>query len=479
MTQVYIGIAGIKSFGVNAIILLSTLLFILFPACSENKDKIVANKNLPNIVYIFADDLGYGDLGCYGAKDIRTPYLDSMAGEGILFSEFYSASSVCSPSRAALLTGRIPQRMGINQVFFPESFTGMPPSEITIAELLKGKGYATGIVGKWHLGHHLQFLPLQQGFDTYFGIPYSNDMRSVVYMRDNKMVEDSVDQRMTTKRYTAESLKFIDQHRNHPFYLYLAYNMPHVPIYASGEFIGSSQRGLYGDVIQEIDWSVGQILNKLAEHGLLENTLIVFSSDNGPWLAMKEHGGSAGILREGKQYTFEGGLRVPTLAMWKGKIAPNRIYSRMATQMDWFPTIAAIADIKIPTDRPIDGRDLSEVLFNEGAREADTFLYFDGDKLEGYRKGDYKVKLPYQGFSGAPWKKAVAPHDTLLINLKEDPGELKNLYSSNPELARALLTEMEMELEVLGPLPPSINIGRAQDNSHYDYLMKKRNKELE
>lgn len=473
------GITGIKSFGANSIILLSILIFVLFPACSENKHTVVTNKNLPNIVYIFADDLGYGDLGCYGAKDIRTPYLDSMAGEGILFSEFYSASSVCSPSRAALLTGRIPQRMGINQVFFPESFTGMPPSEITIAELLKEKGYATGIVGKWHLGHHLQFLPLQQGFDSYFGIPYSNDMRSVVYMRDNKMVEDSVDQRMTTKRYTDESLRFIDQHRDHPFYLYLAYNMPHVPIYASGEFTGTSQRGLYGDVIQEIDWSVGQILNKLAEDGLLENTLIVFSSDNGPWLAMEEHGGSAGVLREGKQYTFEGGLRVPTMAMWKGKIAPKRIYSGMATQMDWFPTIAAITDIKMPIDRPIDGRDLSEVLFNKGVREADTFLYFDGDKLEGFRKGDYKVKLPYKGFSGAPWKKAVAPHDTLLINLKEDPGELKNLYSSNPELTRALLTEMETELEALGPLPPSINIGRAQDNSHYEYLIMKQNKELE
>ena len=307
------------------------VLIISVLSCKETKLTEVKTTDLPNIVYIFTDDLGYGDLSTFGAQDISTPNIDRLADEGIKFTDFYSASSVCSPSRAGLLTGRIPQRMGINSVFFPESFTGMPSQEITIAEMLKERHYKTGIVGKWHLGHRVEFLPLQQGFDTYFGIPYSNDMESVVYMRDNEVETFEVDQRYTTKTYTEESMKFIEENKDTPFFLYLSHNMPHVPIYASDDFIGTSKRGLYGDVIQEIDWSVGQILKKLEELDLLEDTLVIFSSDNGPWLVMQDHGGSAGILREGKQFTFDGGMRVPTLAMWKGKIPAGIIDSELAT----------------------------------------------------------------------------------------------------------------------------------------------------
>ena len=275
----------------------------------------IAADDRPNVIIIYADDLGYGDLGCYGANDIATPNIDRVARDGIKFTDFYSASSVCTPSRAALLTGRIPQRMGIVNVFFPESFMGMPTEELTMGQLLQQEGYATAAVGKWHLGHHYQFLPLQRGFDEYFGIPYSNDMESVVYLEGNDVVNFEVDQRYTTRTYTEKATDFIARHEDDPFFLYLAHSMPHVPIYASPEFEGTSNRGLYGDVIQEIDWSVGQIIEALEKRNLLENTLIVFSSDNGPWHVMRDHGGSAGGLREGKMFTFDGGMRVPTVAM--------------------------------------------------------------------------------------------------------------------------------------------------------------------
>jgi arylsulfatase A len=445
-------------------------------SCNTAKQKVAINERLPNIIYIFADDLGYGDLSCFGATDIKTSNIDRIASEGIRFTEFYSAAPVCSPSRAALLTGRLPQRMGINEVFFPESFTGMPQSEITIAEMLKEKNYATGIVGKWHLGHQYKYLPLQQGFDSYFGIPYSNDMESVVYMRDNEVEEYNVDQKYITRRYTEEALKFIDQNKDNPFFLYVAHNMPHVPIYASEDFIGTSERGLYGDVVQELDWSVGQILERLEQLNLLENTLVIFSSDNGPWLVMEDMGGSAGILREGKQYTFEGGMRVPTVAMWKNKIPAGIIYNNIACQMDWLPTFAEIAGINLPEDLMIDGKDISQVLFNRGKREDSTYMYFDGADLQCYRKGNWKIKKPYEGYEGSSWKKAVKAHDTLLIDLKGDPGEKNNLFEEYPEKTRNLFKEMNNKYTELGELPPSLVVRSDADNSHYEYLEKKRNK---
>jgi arylsulfatase A len=446
-------------------------------SCNSAKDKAHENKKLPNIIHIFADDLGYGDIGCFGATDIKTSNIDRIASEGIKFTEFYSASPVSSPSRAALLTGRYPQRMGINNVFFPESLTGMPSEEITIAELLKEKNYATGIVGKWHLGHHYKFLPLQQGFDSYFGIPYSNDMESVVYIRGNDVEEFEVDQRYITRTYTEEALKFIDENKNNPFFLYAAHTMPHVPIYASEDFLGTSERGLYGDVVQELDWSVGQILEKLEQLNLLENTLVIFSSDNGPWLVMEDLGGSAGILREGKQYTFEGGMRVPTVAMWKGKIPEGIVYDDMATQMDWFPTFAKITGTELPKDRVIDGKDISQVLFNTGKREDSTFLFFNAEnELQCYREGDWKIKTPFEGYEGSVWMKAVKPHDTLLINLKSDPGEKENLHNEYNERTRSLFREMDIKYKELGELPPQIVIRKDADNSHYEYLREKHDK---
>ncbi len=431
------------------------------------------NGSRPNIVVIYCDDLGYGDLACFGNSEIRTPNIDRMAAEGMKFAEFYSASPVCSPSRAALLTGRIPQRMGINGVFFSRSFTGMPVEEITTADLLKSQGYATGVVGKWHLGHRHEFLPLQRGFDEYFGIPYSNDMRSVVYMEGNKVVDFHVDQHFTTRTYTEKACDFIERHANGPFYLYLAHSMPHVPIYASPEFDGRSGKGLYTDVIEELDWSVGEVLKKLEEQGILDQTLVVFSSDNGSWLAMHELGGTAGILREGKQYTFEGGQRVPTLAMWPGVIEAGSVYNDMALMMDWFPTFAEISGATLPGDRDYDGESILPVLKGTGTRQGKEFLYYFGEELRGYRNGDWKLKLPFRGYHGSNGMKAVLPHDTLLFNLKNDPGERINLYSDKPEKVAEMSGMMDKYSKSKGTFPASLERGTPPDNSHYRYLIEK------
>ena len=446
------------------------LAVFILQACNTSN---APQENATNFIIIYCDDLGYGDLACFGATDIKTPNIDRMAAEGMKLTEFYSASPVCSPSRAALMTGRIPQRMGINSVFFPESYTGMPVKENTIAELLKPAGYACGMVGKWHLGHFEKFLPLQQGFDEYFGIPYSNDMESVVYLDGNDVVEFNPDQHYTTKVYTEKAVDYIERHKDEKFFLYLAHNMPHVPIFASEAFEGSSERGLYGDVIQEIDWSVGEILNKLEKEGILDNTLVIFSSDNGPWLVMRDHGGSAGELREGKQYTFEGGQRVPTLAMWPDGIKAGSVYSDMGLMMDWMPTICEIAGVEPPTDRDYDGESILQVLRGEGERIGDEFLYYDGANLECYRKGDWKLKLPFDGFEGARWKHAVGPHPLLLVNLKDDPGELYNLAEEMPEKVEEMLAGMKKYKESKGAYPPSLVIKTNSVDDHYHFVEEK------
>jgi arylsulfatase A-like enzyme len=315
------------------------------------------------------------------------------------------------------------------------------------------------------------YLPLQRGFDEYFGIPYSNDMESVVYLEGNRVVEYHPDQSLTTKTYTEKALDFIDRKKDQPFFLYLAHSMPHVPIYASEDFLGKSERGLYGDVIQELDWSVGQILEKLETEEILDKTLIIFSSDNGPWLVMKDHGGSAGELREGKQYTFEGGQRVPTLAMWPKTIKAGSIYSNMGLMMDWLPTFCEIAGVDLPADRAYDGESLLKVLKGEGEREGDEFLYFDGGKLECYRKGDWKVKRPFNGFEGQIWKHAVPAHPLLLVNLKDDPGEKINLAEKYPEKLEEMLDAMEAYKASKGDFPPPLFIRSPADDSHFEYLL--------
>ena len=419
----------------------------------------------PNIVLIFADDLGYGDIGVYGATDIRTPNIDGLAQKGLMFTQFYSGNPVCSPSRAGLLTGRYPRRMGIDGVFFPESYTGLPASEVTVAEALKQRGYATGAIGKWHLGHRQQFLPRQHGFDSYFGIPYSNDMAGVVYFRDNDVVDYKVDQHYITKTYTQEAVNFIQQHKKGPFFLYLAHNMPHVPLYASTGFDGKSKRGLYGDVIEELDWSVGEVIKALKQNGLEENTLVIFTSDNGPWLAFDIDGGSAGPLREGKQTTFEGGMRVPAVMCWPSVIKPGRVYDKMATVFDFLPTTLSIAgspDYKSP--KPLDGEDLTPVLKGTGERKGDELLYHFGGELQAYRKGDWKIKLPFKGNKNIAGLKNVAPHDTLLFNLKQDVGEQHNLLKEQPQKVKELLQGMAAYKARLEPTPALVQRMPADDS---------------
>jgi arylsulfatase A len=420
----------------------------------------------PNIVVILADDLGYGDIGTFGATDIRTPNIDGLATKGIKLTSFYSASPVCSPTRAALITGRYPRRLGIDHVFFPESFTGIPSEEVTIAEALKGNGYRTAIFGKWHLGHHRQFLPLQNGFDEYYGIPYSNDMMGVAYLRGNDVDSIKVNQKYITQTYTKEAVRFIDENKDKPFFLYITHNMPHVPIYASPKFEGKSKRGLYGDVIEELDWSVGEVVKALKKNGLEENTLVVFTSDNGPWLIFDVEGGSAGPLRQGKGTTFEGGQRVPTVAYWPGKIKPGTIYDDLATHLDFYPTIISLTGSqKTQTKKPLDGEDISPVLFGTGKRKGDEFAYYSNGIIEAYRKGDWKIRLPQKDVKIG--NATIVPSaDTLLFNLKTDIGEQNDLLKSNPAKAKELLASLETYKKKIGDTPPPLVQRMPSDDSH-------------
>ncbi len=425
---------------------------------------------MPNFVIIFCDDMGYGDLGCYGHPTIRTPNLDRMAAEGQRWTDFYVGASVCTPSRAALLTGRLPIRSGMcsdtRRVLFPDSARGLPQSEITISEALKPQGYASACVGKWHLGHLPQFLPTNNGFDYYFGLPYSNDMDrvggqgrqafldpkveywNVPLMRNGQIVERPADQNTLTKRYTEEAIRFIERSRNRPFFLYLAHTMVHVPLFVSDEFRGRSLRGLYGDAVEEIDWSVGRVLETLRRERLAENTLVVFTSDNGPWLTFDQHGGSAGLLREGKGCTFEGGMREPCILWWPGTIKPAVIHDLGAT-MDLYTTILRLAGTEPPTDRVVDGLDLRPVLFGRGPSPRDTMFYYRGARLYAVRKGPYKAHFITQSAYGGD--KPVEHDPPLLYHLGHDPSEKYDIAKDHPEMIEAIRKEVERHRSDLVP----------------------------
>ena len=405
---------GITLLAMRSIYVLAVLLLAVLTGCSVSQNTAAASPRSnrsgpPNIIVIFTDDQGYGDLSCYGNPTLHTPHLDAMAADGMKFSQFYVASPVCSPSRAALLTGCYPKRVGMHKhVIFPQYDYGLHTDEITLADMLKAHGYVTGMFGKWHLGHRRGLMPCDQGFDTFFGVPYSNDMSQthrpannnyayhLPLLRDNEVIEWEPDQRQLTKRYTQQAVAFIDEHKDEPFFVYLPHSMPHVPIYASEDFAGNSPRGLYGDVIEEIDWSAGQIIEALQRSGIADNTLVIFTSDNGPWLPHKSNGGSAGPLRGGKGTNWEGGQREPAIFYWPDTIAPGSVCREVATTMDLMPTIAALTGAALPQDRVIDGHDITAMLLGEegAASPTEYFLYYTSrGELAGIRQGSWKLML--------------------------------------------------------------------------------------
>ncbi len=445
-------------------VLTSMVLLVVFMVCGA----VDAAERPPNFVIIFADDLGYGDLSCYGAPLIKTKHLDQMAAEGLRFTSFYCASPICTPSRYGLLTGRYPVRGGFHHVLFPFSKTGIDAEEVTLAEALQDAGYATGCFGKWHLGHLPDYLPTEHGFDYYYGVPYSNDMdvkRSrgrpadplLPLMRNTEIIEQPADQSTLTKRYTEEAVAFIEQHQAEPFFVYVPHSMPHIPIFASQDFTGHSEQGLYGDVIEEIDWSVGQILDTLRDLDLADNTVVLFSSDNGPWLQFFDHGGSAGPLYGGKGTAFEGGMRVPGIVWWPETIAAGREDSSVVATVDMLPTFLKLAGVDLP-DRTLDGHDVSGVLLNTGQQRADQeYHYFHLDELKGFRSGKWKIKIPFKDtlYLGDPQylNGEKKEHGWLLFELEADPGERHDLSAEYPDILAELQAAREAFLAGMGELP--------------------------
>ncbi len=437
----------------------------------------------PNIILIFMDDLGYGDLSCYGALQYRTPHLDKLASEGVRFTNFLAAQAVCSASRAALMTGCYPNRVGISGALFPNAKVGLNPDETTIAELLKEKGYATGMFGKWHLGDRPEFLPIRQGFDEYVGLPYSNDMWPVGY--DGKPTADTNrrkrnpflpllhnsdtlqeiktldDQAKLTGIYTDRAVSFIKKHKKEPFFVYLPHSMPHVPIAASAKFKGKSKQGTYGDVLMEIDWSVGEIMKTLKENGLDKNTVVIFTSDNGPWLNFGNHAGSSGGLREGKGTSFEGGQRVPCIVRWNGVTPAGTVCNKLTSTIDLLPTIANICGTKLP-EKKIDGVDILPLL--KGDMEATPrkyfYYYYRRNNLEAVRRDDWKLVLPHEGRSyegqvpgndGFPGKAPENhPFSLALYDLRRDPAERYDVKEVYPEILAELQKVAEEAREDLG-----------------------------
>ena len=423
----------------------------------------------PNVVIVFADDLGYGDLGSYGHPEIETPTLDRMASEGQRWTNFYVGASVCSPSRAGLLTGRLHVRSGMygteagTRVLFPDSTGGLPADEITIAEALRAQGYATGAVGKWHLGHLPQYLPAQHGFDSWFGLPYSNDMDTTVrlenwplspefhdprseywnvpLMRDGEIIERPATQETLTRRYTEEAVAFIEAHADQPFFLYVPHTMVHIPLFRDAPFAGRSRAGVFGDTVAEIDWSVSEILGTLDRLGLDEQTLVVFTSDNGPWTVFREHGGSAGLLRMGKGTTWEGGMRVPAIFRWPGHIQPGVIRD-IGSTLDLFATITALTDGSVPGDRVMDSLDLSPALLAGEPSPRETMVYYRYDEMYAIRKGAFKAHFITEGEYGEGGPRTV--HDPpLLYNLEHDPAERFDVASAHPDVVADLVAEAE------------------------------------
>ncbi len=431
-------------------------LFLLLAAVLSG----AASARSPNVVVIFIDDMGYGDIGPYGATKQRTPHLDRMAKEGMKLTSFYAAP-VCSVSRAQMMTGCYGARVSVPGVYFPGQSVGLNPSEVTVAERLKEKGYATQIIGKWHLGDQPEFLPTRQGFDHYLGIPYSNDMLKksadtkipvVPLLRDEKIVElmDGDAQTRLVEIYTKEAVDFIGRNKDQPFYLYFAHNAVHTPIHPGAAFAGKSQNGRFGDWVEEVDWSVGQVLAALRSQGLDKDTLVVFTSDNGPWLVKGTDGGSAGPLRGGKGSTWEGGVREPTIAWWPGHVPAGSVNDAVAGTIDLLPTFVSLAGGTVPATPVIDGRDITSILLGqskESAREA--HYYFSGYDLQAVRQGRWKLAIAPQSEGMNAKKGPKLPAGLRLYDLDAEIGEQTDVAAQHPEVVaklKALADKMAAEI---------------------------------
>jgi len=448
-------------------------LLLLMTLCWAGKAHTqVKNKGVrtPNVIVIYADDLGYGDLSCYGADSIYTPHLDQLAAKGVRFTDFYSTSAICSPSRAALMTGQYPIRNGIAPVFFPQSKGGLDTSTLSMADMFKRQGYATACIGKWHLGHQPQYHPSKHGFDYFFGLRYSNDMdwprpwqpdykpmQDLALYRDTIIIDQPVYQPTLTQRYTAEAIQFIARHQSRPFFLYWPHTFPHEPLYASAQFLGTSKYGLYGDVVQELDHSVGELMKALEAFDLLDNTIIVFSSDNGArqvpqsW-GKKEPTGKNDPLRGRKTTSFEGGIRVPTIAYGKGYWEGGKVIQTPGIMCDWLPSFAAIIGYPLPANLSLNGENLLKL---SATKERDFFFY-RMEKLNAIRSGKWKLKLANPiGTDGKPVRGEPMPHDEdLLFDLVSDIGEQHNLANQYPEIVERLKAKMKTFAQSIEPLPP-------------------------
>ncbi len=440
---------------VRPFILIIVLISFTISAFLNNNGN-AKNTPKPNIIIFFTDDQGYADLGCYGAEGFETPHLDQLASEGIRFTDFYVPATVCTPSRAGLLTGRYPKRSNLHKsVLFPFSDGGLTSKEYTMAEMLKGINYKTSCIGKWHLGHKEEFMPNNHGFDEFYGVPYSNDMDYYYYeqndfqspplpfYRNRELIESGPDQQFLTKRYTEETIRQIKNRGDKPFFIYLAHNMPHKPLHASPEFKGKSELGLYGDVIMELDWSVGEIVRTLKEKGIYENTIIIFTSDNGPAV------GSAKPLRGKKAQTWEGGQRVPGIIVWPQKISPGIVSDQFVSTLDLFPTLAKISGAKIPEGLIIDGIDISEFLLSPETKkflERPFYFYARNGEVEAVRLGKWKLHIEKsRGLD-------VNLNDVFpvsLYNLDLDITEKNNVANQFPNIVEKLTNMMkEFDAEI-------------------------------
>jgi arylsulfatase A-like enzyme len=428
----------------------------------------------PNVVIIFADDLGYADIGGFntrgGAKGYQTPNLDRMAKEGVRLTNFYVAQAVCSASRTALLTGCYPNRVGIQGALDHRANHGINANEMTIAEVVKTRGYATAIYGKWHLGHHPRFLPTRHGFDEYFGLPYSNDMwpnhperpggyPELPLIENEKVAQLMPDQTQLTTWYTERAVKFIEKNKDKPFFLYLPHSMPHVPLFVSDKFKGKTQQGPYGDVIEEIDWSVGQVLATVKRLNLDKETLVIFTSDNGPWMSYGNHAGSPGPFRESKGTSFEGGVRVPFVARWPGRIPAGRTVDAPAMTIDLLPTVAKLAGAEVSKERIIDGLDIWPLLAAKPKAQSlrDAFYFYWGRELHAVRSGKWKLHLPHPyrhleqaANDGKAGRYVTEQIGLSLFDLEKDPGESANLAEQNPEVVKRMMVYVERAREDLG-----------------------------